>query len=251
LIRLSRTTHEKQPMSILIRQLTAIAGLAALCVPCILFSSDQIRRISRDDAIRMAEDPLGLSARIEFVGASDDRIYLEQSTIASGAGSKASDDRVVYWLPAAELSADEQSKVASMNAYPAEHAASFEYVVLTGNSARTVFSQCSRLATEPDSICLPEKYSIDTAMVCLKNLDARIRQKLPLPLNRYRYQIVEYKLNGTPYLYLNCFEKSAGPHGIRWKSDPVIACEGGASFWGIVFDLSKKVFIEFRINPDA
>ena len=63
----------------------------------------------------------------------------------------------------------------------------------------------------------------------------------------YHRQYVGIVVNGKRLIYGNFYPTTVSDY-FDEKSTPVVVCDGGASFWGIVFEPESSVFIELQIN---
>lgn len=70
-----------------------------------------------------------------------------------------------------------------------------------------------------------------------------------LPLARYHRQYVGLIKNGERYIYGNFYVPSAGV--VSEGSRPVVVCDGGKSFWGVVYSVETKSFSALRFNGAA
>ena len=57
------------------------------------------------------------------------------------------------------------------------------------------------------------------------------------------------------YIYINAFEinseRDFETFYKGWKTEPIIMCDGGESYWGVLFDLDKLKFKELVVNGVA
>jgi hypothetical protein len=63
----------------------------------------------------------------------------------------------------------------------------------------------------------------------------------------YHRQYVGIVVNGKRLIYGNFYPASVSDY-FDEKSTPVIVCDGGASYWGIVFEPESSVFLDLQIN---
>lgn len=70
--------------------------------------------------------------------------------------------------------------------------------------------------------------------------------KLVRPLPEFKRQYIGYIQNGKKYIYGNFY--LSGMHGVEFSSKPVVICDGGRSFWGVVYSLEGKAFQELAFN---
>ncbi|XWN36142.1 MAG: hypothetical protein ROO71_09260 [Balneola sp.] len=74
-------------------------------------------------------------------------------------------------------------------------------------------------------------------------------------LSEYDYQIGGVNVDGTQYLYLNAFPEDYlddWPTNVisipDLNTDPIKVCDGGSSFWGILYNPKTREFSELSIN---
>jgi hypothetical protein len=71
----------------------------------------------------------------------------------------------------------------------------------------------------------------------------------------YCFQYVGLVINNKKYIYINAFQIESA-HDLDsfykdWKTSPVIVCDGGDSFWGVLYDLETGLFTKLSINGAA
>ncbi len=113
-------------------------------------------------------------------------------------------------------------------------------------NTKKLLRQCSRSTPKYDETFYPPLKQVRN---CLKHLqlDNSIIKSLRAPLSDYHFQIVGFYYNGNKYLYLNCFKK----HFYKlylFRKRPLMVCDGGPNFWGIVYDIEKNVFKDISYN---
>ncbi|POY37352.1 hypothetical protein C3K47_06200 [Solitalea longa] len=71
-------------------------------------------------------------------------------------------------------------------------------------------------------------------------------------LKDFAFQYVGVEIKNNRYIYLNAFsfdkEEDLTTFYKNWKSEPLIFCDGGKSFWGALFDPTELGFSELAIN---
>jgi hypothetical protein len=76
--------------------------------------------------------------------------------------------------------------------------------------------------------------------------------KAVLPLDQYHRQYIGFIKGGKRFIYGNFYR---APTTISSKYDeatqPVIVCDGGRSFWGIVFSVESRSFVDLAFNGEA
>lgn len=141
-------------------------------------------------------------------------------------------------------------------------ASSVRGVLLPPTQARHVLQQCSREAPGPVS----GVWTVSPAVI------AKLEQDLPKlsklvsktccgkglsvsdPSAYYR-QYVGVSIDGHDFVYINAFHD----HPIyihpqdrgRWRSEPELVCDGGDSFWGVLYDPATRQFSQLSFNGSA
>ena len=74
-------------------------------------------------------------------------------------------------------------------------------------------------------------------------------------LEGYGFQYLGIVIGNQKYIYINAFRIET-PEDIttfykNWKSEPIMVCDGGVSFWGVLFDVEKKLFCQLSINGEG
>jgi hypothetical protein len=68
----------------------------------------------------------------------------------------------------------------------------------------------------------------------------------------YCFQYVGLVINDKKYIYINAFQIESAQDLKTiykdWKTSPIVACDGGDSFWGVLYDLETGLFIQLSIN---
>ena len=138
--------------------------------------------------------------------------------------------------------------------------------ILTGANARAVFVQCSRSTPgQINGYWTPAKGDVVALEAALPGFLAA--QKLPAAargrnLQKDLHQCAGFVRGGRKWIYVNGFARRvandmqgaklyAGPSkGKRfdWRRDNVDVCDGGASFWGIEYDVEKHTFSSLQFN---
>lgn len=144
----------------------------------------------------------------------------------------------------------------------ANSASSGRAVLLPPTQAQHAFQQCSRetpgpvsgvWAVSPAVIAkleqdLPKLSKLVSQTCCGKGLSVSD------PSAFYR-QYVGVIINGRNYVYINAFHD----HPIYfhpkdrdlWRSEPELVCDGGNSFWGVLYDPQTRQFSQLSFNGSA
>lgn len=72
-------------------------------------------------------------------------------------------------------------------------------------------------------------------------------------LEKYCFQYVGVVIKGKKYIYINAFSFSGTEQELadrfgNWKVDPVIICDGGAGFWGALYEIKTAFFTKLSFN---
>jgi hypothetical protein len=122
--------------------------------------------------------------------------------------------------------------------------------ILPADAGRSLLGQCSRDApANVSQFWDPSGEQIRRLEFLLpKYLGNDAVQKLHIPDNvEYHRQYVGIVVNGKRLIYGN-FYPANFPDYLDEKSKPVVVCDGGPAFWGIVFDPEANVFLDLKVN---
>lgn len=74
-------------------------------------------------------------------------------------------------------------------------------------------------------------------------------------LKHYCFQYIGLIINGKRYIYINAFQIESAQDLSTifkdWKTIPVIVCDGGESFWGVLYEIKNEIFTQLSINGVA
>ena len=89
----------------------------------------------------------------------------------------------------------------------------------------------------------------------LKASDCCLLGEVIKNIKDYCFQYVGLVINDKKYIYINAFQIES-VHDLNtfykdWETSPIIACDGGDSFWGVLFDLETGLFTQLSINGVA
>jgi hypothetical protein len=65
-------------------------------------------------------------------------------------------------------------------------------------------------------------------------------------LERFLFQYIGVYIGGQKFIYINAFASRDTKD--QWKTEPVSLCDGGISFWGVLFNLGNSEFSQLEIN---
>jgi hypothetical protein len=71
-------------------------------------------------------------------------------------------------------------------------------------------------------------------------------------LDNFTFQYIGVTIKKKKYIYLNAFrldnDDDFKTFFKNWKTDPIVMCDGGDYYWGVLFDLDKLKFRDLAIN---
>lgn len=129
-------------------------------------------------------------------------------------------------------------------------------VLLPDAQAAAVVQQCSRAVPRITATWIPKASDIRRLESDLKHLKGQRANACCSPsaqmddAQKYFRQYAGVVRNGRRLIYVNGFMQppANGPDGLDWKHTPVIACDGGTSFWGVLYDPATRVFTQLAFN---
>jgi hypothetical protein len=144
---------------------------------------------------------------------------------------------------------------------PASAQEAGKFVVLDGQHARTVLRQCSRPSPETFTgtwelsesdikeleVNLPRVQHLKSTLCC--NKAARVKD-----VRDYYRQYVGIVVGNRKVIYINAFASGlldVTGRKNRWRSEPMLACDGGSAFWGAIYDPETKTFSDLAFNGEA
>jgi hypothetical protein len=128
-------------------------------------------------------------------------------------------------------------------------------VILPETQAKPVTRQCSRADPEYTGTWMPMSDDIKTMESHFSDLAKLIDKKWKQPekvpvVETSNMQYVGLIINGKKFIYINAFPMSSWLEK-RWETTAVRVCDGGAVFWGALYDVSTGVFSEVAFNGYA
>lgn len=131
--------------------------------------------------------------------------------------------------------------------------------VLASENGDKMMNQCSR--SVPENI---DKY-FDLTKENIELLESNFRKILAIKstgccfngwevenLENYGFQYIGVEINNRKYIYLNAFIIDGDDDFTNWyknwKVAPIVMCDGGDGFWGVLFDLETQNFSQLSIN---
>lgn len=132
-----------------------------------------------------------------------------------------------------------------------------EGVVLPKKLALDALNQCSRPTPRPSpdgekGIWEPSAREIERLERSLSDYVAAHAPTLPsslaVRLSQYKRQYIGLYQKEKKIIYVNLFLWDPGGD---WRTQAVVVCNGGATFWGIEFDLSTGAFSNLFTNGEG
>jgi hypothetical protein len=126
--------------------------------------------------------------------------------------------------------------------------------VLAPAKGAALLQQCSRGTPQGvDGFWMPSSQDVSELEGLLQPfLETNPSARPLLPLEQYHRQYVGFTKGGKRYIYGNFYAQPRvfAAHQNE-AADPILVCDGGRAFWGIVFSLDLKAFIDLAINGVA
>jgi hypothetical protein len=122
--------------------------------------------------------------------------------------------------------------------------------ILPVSAGQSLLRQCSR--SSPSNVSQFWSPSLEQIQRLEHDLPMYVRPgdgRKPVIADTVQYhrQYVGIVVNGKRLIYGNFYPTSVSDY-FDEKSTPVVVCDGGASFWGIVFEPESSVFLDLQIN---
>jgi hypothetical protein len=129
--------------------------------------------------------------------------------------------------------------------------------VLTGDAARMLARQCSRISPGPaEGIWTPtdaEADAIEDELILLVAREMENAGQSPSPGGYYR-QYAGFVIGGHRVIYVNGVDESAiehdtnSQHPFDWRTQPILICDGGPITFGVEYDPATRQFSNFAFN---
>jgi hypothetical protein len=121
--------------------------------------------------------------------------------------------------------------------------------ILPVNAGQSLLRQCSRGTPNASQFWNPSPDQIQKLESLLPQYVRHGTDQNPnIPGNvEYHRQYVGIVVKGKRLIYGNFYPASVSDY-FDEKSTPVVVCDGGASFWGIVFEPESSVFLDLQVN---
>jgi hypothetical protein len=125
--------------------------------------------------------------------------------------------------------------------------------LLAPTKGAELLHQCSRNTPQGvDGFWTPSSHDVAELEALLEPfLRTGASGRSVLPIDQYHRQYIGFTKRGKHYIYGNFY---AVPHAIVSSyeaTEPVLICDGGPRFWGIVFSIDSKSFMDLAFNGVA
>ena len=125
--------------------------------------------------------------------------------------------------------------------------------ILPPSLGAEVLKQCSRLApTKISKFWQPSASDVEQLELALPAfLIERVKsgKEVPSKGSPYHRQYVGFSENGERFIYGNFFPADTVKEmSLNESTRPVLVCDGGSAFWGVVYRVSTKSFEEPQFN---
>lgn len=131
-----------------------------------------------------------------------------------------------------------------------------KYTVLKGQKAKLISGQCSRESPPAfTDIWVPEEKTIVYLEANLKKIERLsshlccLQKERISDVNKYYRQYIGIVSKGRRLIYINAFVGPKPPDSLL--TEPIMACDGGSSFWGAIFDPKTGEFSQLAFNGEA
>lgn len=127
--------------------------------------------------------------------------------------------------------------------------------VLTGDAARALTHQCSRVSPGPvDDLWTPsgaEIEALENELILLVAREMEAAGQTPSPGGYYR-QYAGFVIGGQRVIYVNGVDESAverdPARAFDWRTQPITICDGGPITFGVEYDPAARQFSNFAFN---
>lgn len=129
------------------------------------------------------------------------------------------------------------------------------WVLLEGEQAGLLIHQCSRESPEAiRSVWIPSAavlQKMEAQLVSIEKLasvaccgvGAKVKD-----VRTYFRQYAGLVIEDRQYIYINALARTEAIN--NWREKPVMACEGGMAYWGVLYDPSSGKFFDLAFNSD-
>ena len=125
-------------------------------------------------------------------------------------------------------------------------------VVFPASAVPDMLKQCSRDAPPADAAWQPMEADVDAMEAVLPRALARFPQAHEVDFSgllvKWQRQYVGLVWGGRRFVYGNYFPIDDTNKLAEWRRRPMIVCDGGAPFFGAVFDVAAKRITRIDFN---
>jgi len=124
------------------------------------------------------------------------------------------------------------------------------YAILPTSEGAALLKQCSR--TVPQNVTNYWTPSPSQIAELEKRMPEFLRKNgFKLPFSNFNFQYVGMTVRGKQLIYVNAFPRHIIENQKDWRTKPVIICDGGEAFWGVVFEPADNTFHDLQSNGVA
>lgn len=148
----------------------------------------------------------------------------------------------------------------TINAYSQQDKFVPEYsTIMPSDIGISLLKQCSRSAPNKVDICFDlttnDLWKLENnfkKVLKIKAADCCLLGGVIKDLKNYAFQYTGLIIKNKKYIYINAF-KLYTPEDLttiykNWKTSPIIVCDGGESYWGVLYDLETGQFTQLSMN---
>jgi len=128
-------------------------------------------------------------------------------------------------------------------------------VILDAGKGKDLLKQCSRATPEKvKDFWAPANEDIEKLNNNFKKIlkvtatECCIGGLTIKKLEGYVMQYIGVTIKNKKYIYINAFSIGSKKYYNNWEQEPAKACDGGAGFWGALFDLEDLAFTQLSFN---
>ena len=123
---------------------------------------------------------------------------------------------------------------------------SIQSTILDSSKAKRLLDQCSRAT--PQNISGYWNPSENDKVELERNFSKLEHKQNNFKLKNYAYQYIGVIIKEEKFIYINAFSKQVFENydksETKWESEPIVFCDGGSAFWGVLFNIKKLDFSE-------
>jgi len=130
------------------------------------------------------------------------------------------------------------------------------WVLLDGDQGAMLIHQCSRESPEavrsawtPSAAVIEKMESRLTDITRLKSTLCCGAKFNVDDVGHYYRQYAGLVIEDKKLIYINAFARTAVVND--WRQEPVLICDGGRSFWGVLYDPATEKFFDLAFNGES